>query len=74
MPLSRTALERLARTALSAKEEFSRRHFRRVSVEKLGEVLGRLRVWAPARRLSDAIDRAAIQVHSIGMGRKVENG
>jgi hypothetical protein len=74
MPVSRLALERLARAAMGAKEEFSTRYFRRVSVEKLGEALHRMRVWAPARRLSDAIDRAAIQVHSIGMGRKIAAG
>lgn len=66
-PSKRRALSKRAlRDALSAKAVMSARHF--------GEAAERgqhQRVWGPARRVEDAIARAGVQIHAIGIGRKM---
>lgn len=65
---------KLLRNALAAKEDFSGFHFGRISLDHLGTLRSRARIWGPARRLADVVERAATQIHAIGIGRKIEEG
>jgi hypothetical protein len=74
MPIDRRAREKAIRTALAAKEDFSGFHFGRISFARLGRAVARTRIWGPARRLSETIERAETQIHAIGIGRKLAGG
>lgn len=65
--------DRAVRDVLAAKADLSERHFRSVAHDRntAGPGAAPRRVWGPARRVPDLIDRALVHIHAIGVGRKV---